>query len=205
LNTLATLALFTTAGCAPTVIDPANEAPSNDEGTVPGGSSSGPTGSTGSSGSGDATTAIAMLYKDLPADPTSPGVPIGGVDPNALVIAWSNAPEACAAPYATPSSTDLVWQGALVLPPEVLAVGTVDLASVGASAFTYIYFPDSAGGGGGGGGGPDASGTLEVVSIDATSITVNLVTPFAASPASTANGTSYPSVMLQGTYTIPRC
>jgi hypothetical protein len=164
--------------------------------------------STGSSTSppGGGTSAIAILLADLPSA-HAPGAPIvwtgaGAAPAGALVLMWSNESESCGAAYIEPSASGLVWQGALVLPPELLQVGLVDLSGPGVGSFTYNYFAAS---GGGGGGGPSMSGMLDIVSIDATSITVNLITGLSAWGGGTENGVTYPPVVLQGTYTIPRC
>ncbi len=171
------------------------------------------TGSSTGSGTGPRdgeTSTVAILLADLPSPPEGPdgvGAPIvwtgtGAAPAGALVLLWSNELESCETGYVGSPMSGVAWQAALVLPPELVQVGLVDLSAPGVGAFTYNYF---AGNGGGGGGGASMSGRMEIVSIDATSITVNLLTGLTAWGGGTDNGITYAPVVLTGTYTLPKC
>jgi hypothetical protein len=165
--------------------------------------------STGSGGGGESPLSgpgIAVLYENLPPPPSAPNdlassVCQGG-QTGALVLFWSNLVEACGNPFVTASASASVWQGILVLPPDQLQVGTVDLSTGQVMSCTYQFVGDSSGGGGGG---PLFQGTIDIVAIDDVSITLNFVTPYDVTTGFTGNGVTYPAITLQGTYTVPRC
>ncbi len=210
LGALAVLA--TNTKCGPVVIGGAEPDPSSGSG---GGSAGSGSGTGGSESGGGGTTAIAILAKDLPSQPGGPGGGppgisgfVGGADPDALVLLFSNEPQACASPEIGAScSADLVWQSALVLPPDLVRVGLVDLANprIASYSFSYIGGGGACSGGGGGGGGPGAPGTLEIVASSSGSLTVNLLTPLLASSGGTFNGVQQPAVTLSGSQTLTRC
>jgi hypothetical protein len=203
--------VVTNAKCAPVV------APAGPPEGAGGGGSSGPTGSTGSAGGGEATTGVAILAKDLPPAPSGPGgtmLPtvtqfVGNVDPDTLVLLFSDQALSCADPVVGTSCPDaIVWQSALLLPPDLVRVGPVDLANPRISSFSFLFAGSSGtcgGGGGGGGGGPNGPGTLNITSSDSGSITVDLVTPLLATSGGTFNGVPVPETTFTGTFTLTRC
>jgi hypothetical protein len=205
MTALGTLAVtVTSTKCAPVVI-----------GGGSGGESSGSENTvTGASGTGGpttpaSTTVIAILVKDLPTatNSTMPSLlngPWGSQDPDALVLMFSNEPEPCASPtIGGVCSAQTEWQSILVLPPDLVRVGLVDLANPRIAGVSFTYFDTSCSGGGGGGQAP--GGTMEIVSTDAGSITVNLIDGLLGSAGATFNGVPSPQVTLQGAYTASRC
>jgi hypothetical protein len=158
--------------------------------------------------------AIAILAQDVAAPSSTGGDanPLGipdftGFAPDSLVLMWSNAPESCSSPEIGGECADaIVWQGSLVLPPDLVHVGTVDLSDPRISAFDVTFGNSVCAGGGGGGGAP--GGTMDILSTDATSITVDLIDGIPGSAASFtySDGTTVSSdVTLKGTFAIPRC
>jgi hypothetical protein len=198
------------AACAPTIVDPYANAPSPQSGDTGTSSSTGggsstvsttPGTSSTSSGSSDvnAVNAIAIPFKDLPTTGAPIGGPIGqgaesSPDPDALVLLWSNDPISCPAPYMTQGSFS--WEGAIVLPPDLLSAGAIPASDAGLLGYTYQWMEDpGSSGGGGGGGGPLQNVSIQIVSIDATSITVT-IGPWSVVPD---------AITVSGTYKIPRC
>ncbi len=152
-----------------------------------------------------ATQAIAILAQDLPV-PSGHQQSLGGA-PGSLVLMWSNRPELCSDPEIGDVCADaIVWQGTLVLPPDLVRVGTVDLSDPSVSASDAVFGNSVCAGGGASGGAP--GGTMEILSIDATTITVDLIDgiPGASGSLTYSDGTTVNTdVTIKGTFTIPRC
>jgi len=176
---LGTLVALTNVGCAPVVLDPVTQDPDG--------------GSSGADG-GSPISALAILAKDLPAVPSgSPAQIVGSTDPDALVLLFSNLPQACATGIIGGVCPDeLEWQGIVILPSDLVRVGLVDLANPRIASFSFEYFDAACSGGGGGGIGLPMSGTLEIVSTDAGSITVNLLGGITGAQGGTMNGVTQP-------------
>jgi hypothetical protein len=186
---VATIAASSTA-CAPTIVD----------GTQPNQTNQANEGQPGSEG-------LAILYKDLPAAPPGPPVAVplgeGNVDPDTLVLLWSNQAETCATPRIG-CSDGHAWQTALMIPPDLVKVGMVDLQDPRVQQFSVEYF-DTMCSGGGGGGQYAGNASLEIVSMDTSSVTVTLGGGFAGGLDVTVNGTEYPPTPLDGDHTLTRC
>jgi hypothetical protein len=190
MTALGTLAVtMMSARCAPVVLDPVQADPDR-----------------GSSGAAGPTNALAMLIKDVALagveDDAASSIDAENIsDPDALVLMFGNQPESCTSPpigIGGCTAPPGVWQGDLVLPSDLVQVGLVDLANPRVAAYQFTS-PACAGGE------EIASlaGTLEIVSIDAGSITVDLIDGFPVSIPTDGGGV--PPVTLQGTFTIPRC
>ncbi len=176
---------------------------------------------TSSSSGGQASVSVlAMLVKDVPAGPgQGPGGSLSDIaqmqvppDPDALVLLFSNQPQVCADPaIGSVCSIAEVWQCALVVPPDLVRVGPVDLANPRISVYSWAYFGGGGegvlcgGGGGGGGGGPAPGGTLEIVSSDAGSVSVRVSGGVVGAEGFIMNGMMTPTVIIDGAYTFPRC
>jgi hypothetical protein len=152
-----------------------------------------------------ATQAIAILAQDLPA-PSGHQQSLG-FTADSLLLMWSNRPELCSDPEIGDVCADaIVWQGILVLPTDLVRVGPVDLSDPRVSAFDAVFGNSVCAGGGGGGQAP--GGTMEILSTDATSLTVDLLEgiPGASGSLTYSDGTTVNTdVTIQGTFTIPRC
>ena len=184
MTALGTLAVtLTNASCAPVVLDAV---------TVDG--------SEGSAEGPGSTNVLAILYRDLPAPPAG----VDGLvapDPDALLLMFGNLPETCAAPQIGGVCPDqLEWQTTVVLPPELVRVGAVDLSDPRISSYTWTFYDTMCSGGGGG---PSPlGGTLDIVSTDAGSLTVNLIDGLPVLYGFSGD----PGVAVHpGTYTVPRC
>jgi hypothetical protein len=203
-----TLVTMTAAGCAPLVLDPVQRQDSTASTSAASG------GGTSSGDPAPGTTVIAALFKDIPVGPPStqasnPAGYLTGADPDTLVLMWSNEPLSCADPeIGVTCNGGTVWQGVLAIPPDLVRVGLVDLANPRIRGLSYAYSGEAgstACSGGGGGGGPLEGGTVEIVSTDSGTITVNLLTGLLGSPGETINGVVSAPVTLQGMYTASRC
>jgi hypothetical protein len=190
--------------CAPTVVDGTqpNETGQPNEGQT-GANQGQPSANQEQPSSGG----LAILYKDMPSGPQdfpiSVPVPEGNVDPDTLVLLWSNQAETCASPRIG-CSDGFAWQSILTIPPDLVQVGMVDMTDPRVQQFSFEFFDTMCSGGGGGG--PYSGGaSLEIVSMDASSITVTLSGGYAGTLPSTVNGTPYPSVILDGNHTLARC
>jgi hypothetical protein len=187
MTALGTLAVTTTStGCA-VVLDPVQQDPAPP----------------------DTPHAIAILSQDLAYPKTArdtsayPGGPSQYV-PDTLMLMWSNEAEQCGGPLIHNCSDHFEWQGDLLLPPDLVRVGLVDLDNPRIISFS-IQYP--------GGCSADSDwmsgygGTMEIVSLDATSITVNLQNPIENWPAGnvSVDGEVIPPVQLKGSYTLPLC
>jgi|HubBroStandDraft_6_1064221.scaffolds.fasta_scaffold165636_2 hypothetical protein len=156
------------------------------------------------------TDAVAILFQDLPA-PSGSQQSLDDIDissaPDSLVLMWSNQPELCSNPQIGGVCADeIVWQGVLVLPPDLVHVGLVDLSDPRIAAYDYVFANSVCAGGGGGGSPP--GGTMEILSTDAISIKVNLIDgiPGSSSTFTYSDGSMVTSdVTIKGTFDIPRC
>jgi hypothetical protein len=183
MTALGTLAVaITSSRCAPVVIDPVDADPDGGgEGAAP-------------------VTSLAMPIKDVGVS----GAHLDTItridgenlsDPNALVLMFGNQPVSCTAPRigidcsAPPSA----WQGDIVLPSALVQVGPVDLADPSIAVYQFTNTTVCT----------DSeqivslTGTLDIVSIDADSITVDLIDGFRVSPESGG--------LVEGTFTLARC
>lgn len=145
-----------------------------------GGSSATSSGSTSSGGTGTGGgptgSSLALLQSELaklPGVDQSAWLAAGEkLDPTTLFVILSSEANSCAAPKLDlgTASHRLVFVG---LPQAMQKVGTYDLASTDVIAFGDFWLSDGMGSGGGGKTVLD-KGTVEVVSLDATTITVRL-------------------------------
>jgi len=130
------------------------------------------TASTGGQG-GAAVDGIALLYSQFPVDPGTGGTGNssvatgGGPDPNTLFVLISDpgASATCADPYSYPC--DNHWQVSVGIPPAYQKVGTLQLSDPQFLSYYSISLTCNSGGGG-----SFDSGTMEILSIDATQVTV---------------------------------
>jgi hypothetical protein len=149
-----------------------------------------------------------------------------GDDPNTLVLTWQNSGSVCGMAMPFPPN-ETTWGVALAIPPDLVKVGPVMLADsriwwrtfyqvvprpppcdhppttaapCGFVGFSGPYIDDSFGGAA-----TSSLDMFEIVSIDATSITVNLVTGLTFYAGATVEGVAYQPLRLQGMYTLPRC
>jgi hypothetical protein len=159
-----------------------------------------------------ATHAVAILAQDL--GPPPPSSALGSLSPDledlptdTLVLMWSNAPELCSSPQIGGDCADaVVWQETVVLPPDLVRVGPVDLSDPRISSYSVAVVNDQCAGGSGGVDPP--GGTMEILGTSATSITVDMVDALGSSAGNftEADGTVLDtSYTVKGNYTIPRC
>lgn len=152
---------------------------------------------------GAAPTAVAMTVAQLAAAEapvgTFQGPTLWDLQPDDLVLTFGSEAQSCAAPVNdTSDSGDLAvcaaeafWQTILVIPADRVQVGVIDLADMDVRVYMAGAMPDC---GGGYGDQHGDEGTLEIVSMDDTSLHVNVTTdPISSFP--TANGD----------YVVPRC
>ena len=213
------------ARCAPVVSGGADQstATGTSSGTSSGTSTSSSSGtSTSASGGGSSpagggpTTAIAMLFKDVPngpagqppADFSQGSLSEGSTDPSSLVLLFSNGPQTCDNPaIGAPCPSTLMWQAAFVVPPDLVRVGLVDLGNprIGWFSWQFVGSGGQCGGGGGGGFGPGMKGTLDILSADASSLGVKLSGGVIGASGFTVDGVQQPTVVLDGSYVADRC
>jgi hypothetical protein len=99
------------------------------------------------------------------------------LDPTTLIVMFGDHPESCGAPVFDYGSEN--HQFVLIgLPQAMQKVGKYNLSSTDIIAFGHSWFSDGMGNGGGGGG-PINGGTVEVLSIDSSTITVRMEGLFA--------------------------
>jgi hypothetical protein len=122
------------------------------------------------------------------------------LDPNALVLFFSNEPQTCTAPILGFIAPQPTWQFAVVVPPELNAVGTINLSDPANQCSSDRASPN----GGGGTCGSDepgiCKGTLQINSIDDTTLSV----PLSGVP----DGMGFFAndwISFNGTYTVERC
>jgi hypothetical protein len=132
------------------------------------------TGGGGGAGGGQAETSIAVFDMTIPQVPavTKQSWLTAGeaLDPHTLLVIISSRPQACNDPDFDLGTTN--YQQIMIgLPPALQAVGKYDISTTDVIGFGSSWFTDGMGNGGGGGG-PLLQGTVEVLSIDAGSITV---------------------------------
>lgn len=131
-------------------------------------------------------SAVAMRFSEwqIPPNDGSPFNPQVTIavppEPDALVLFLASQAQACAQPVIQfdPGTDPAVcaaqafWQAILVIPPDRLIPGaTIDLDAPDIYVYQAVWKSSC---GGGSGGGPGAQGTLEIVSIDATEVSVKL-------------------------------
>jgi hypothetical protein len=154
-----------------------------------------------STGSGGGTiTALAVLNKDLPKPLTSS---MGMIDPDALVLIWSNQAVTCAAPEVEENGCggfSSTWWYSIALPPAIVQVGSVALHD--SSVYTDTWQSPN--------GCPSMEGfsfgaatvadtTFQVVAVDDTTLTVSLPSAWSPEPQ-----WGFPAIPA-GMQTIPRC
>ncbi len=199
LGTLA--AAMTNAMCTPIALDPLTVDPD--------------AGSSGAAGGTSGLSVLAARAKDILGTevftPTELGctwlglvlTDVGGAtDPDALVLMFSNQPQACAAPVLCQSESlgncadGLVWQYVLTVPPELVRVGPIDLRDPRIIVYQGSFAHCS--GGGSMPVGMPASGTLEILRNDASFITVDLVDGVRATSVGSEGGVRDPRRDAQG-------
>jgi hypothetical protein len=129
-------------------------------------------------GNGSSSTAMAMLYSELPnlieegADGTSGSSGGGGepsIDPNTLYIYLSSQGMVCADPHAALDCGNQ-WRVTIAIPPEFQKVGTLPLSTPGLNVFATSTGSDPGDGDCAWGGGSFMEGTLEITAIDGTHV-----------------------------------
>jgi len=180
LSLLAASALVT-AGCSSdtqsggTGTGGSSQTTSSQSSSGAGGSSATSTGSAGTGG-GQASSSVALLNSKITkvtdADKNLWLDAGEKLDPTTLIVVVSTEAESCAAPVFDFGTTShhLVLVG---LPQAMQKVGTYDLATTEVIAYGTTWLGDGMGSGGGGKMVLN-KGTVEVVSLDATTITVRL-------------------------------
>ena len=128
------------------------------------------------SGGGTADGAIAIYnaqITQIPAVQKAQWLDTGeSLDPTTLIVMFGDHAESCGAPvfdYGTQNHQFVL----IGLPQAMQLVGKYDLASTAIIAVGNSWLTDGMGNGGGGGG-PITTGTVEVLSIDSSSITVRI-------------------------------
>ena len=122
-------------------------------------------------------------------------------DADTLVLLFASTPQSCANPELGVTCPDsLVWQTVLIVPQDLVRVGVVDLGNPRIAQVRW-YFQSA-----GGSTTCDSSivnlglgpgGTLELLATDATSLSIKL--------SGGVVGLQDPPLILDGTYTVPRC
>ena len=154
---------------------------------------------------------MAMRLGDLPPAPTGmdaraswPGPP-GDGPPDSLVLLFASIPQSCASPELGLACPDpLVWQSALIVPPDLVRVGAVDLGNPRIQQFRWYYQTtgsDTACESGVILFGTNPGGTLEILATGTTSLSIKLSGGVVGYEVPGAT----PSVILDGTYTVPWC
>ncbi|APR83491.1 Hypothetical protein A7982_08840 [Minicystis rosea] len=193
IKALGTLSLVALGACSPIVLDPLHPETSEDElGSDP-----------------DATppdpSAIAMRLSQVhgPSSPASAPFNLMGnpaLESDAIVFFFASKAQACEQPVieiddsTSPAvcAAQAFWQAAVAIPADLVVAGaTIDLGDDSIGGYQAVWM--AACGGGGGGGPGSVEGTLEIVSVSATSIEVQLTV------ASTSWGTQ------SGAYTASIC
>ena len=121
--------------------------------------------------------------------------------PDDLVLFIGSHEQSCSQPvlWADPDADPLIcavqtfWQTMLIIPAERVQPGVIDLADPSINGYEAIWMEECSGGSGSGPG--IVEGTLEIVSVDAASITVKL---HKTNPQSSFHDSS-------GDYTAPFC
>lgn len=170
-NALAVLSMMI-CGCSPIVIDPL-ESESQDGGSSviqPDPEDAGP-----------GALAMYMYQWNVPADPNPLFTPTPSLvvdsDPGDLVLAFSSEAQACAQPVIQfepdpdACASEAFWQTILVLPADRAHPGLIDLDDPDIYVYRAAWMPEC---GGGSGNTPGIEGTLEIVSLDAASVSVKL-------------------------------
>jgi hypothetical protein len=152
--------------------------------TVIGGSGEGSGGSGGSTPT-SSPNAVAMRFSHW----TQPVISLGSpfefsptiqVDPDALVLFFSDKPQACAQPFVPLDDPSLdpavcaeqaAWQTIIILPPDRAQPGAIDLDDQSIFVYRSTWMASC---GGGSGNTPGVPGTLTIESLDATAAAVDL-------------------------------
>ncbi len=163
-----------------------------------GGASSATTASSG--GEPPGTDAIAFRFGDLPALDQAPanGV-METIDPDSTMLIFESAAFTCGDALSDPCDT---WRVRWILTPAQLTPGTLDIATLTGVVSSYqgVATPPGSGQCGAGFDGNGATGTLEILSVDATSVAVQ-VTGFTVNDATP----QYAAVDIEGPHTAQRC
>jgi hypothetical protein len=156
------------------------------------------------SGPGTATEALAMYVRDLPSSADAyPVLPVNqAVDPDALLVFFASEAQSCGEPVIPlpfdGSCEQSMWQLAVIVPADLDKPGTVELSAP--PTLTYQGAVDVSGGDCsvfGAGASPGWPGTMEIVSLDSTSLSVKL-----------SNGVQVGgphATTIDGQYTVHRC
>ena len=146
-----------------------------------------------------------MHVRDLPASADAyPVLPVGqAVDPDALLVFFASEAQSCSEPVIPlpmdGSCQGSMWQLVVIVPAAKDAPGLVELSAP--ETLTYQSAIDVSGGDCGVFGAGASSGwpgTLEIVSLDSTSLSVELTHGVqVASP--------YHRIAIDGAYTVHRC
>ncbi|MFT3773417.1 MAG: hypothetical protein QM820_49190 [Minicystis sp.] len=183
---------MSSSGCGTLVLDPLESDPQGAGGSPPQVMPS------------NVPNAVAMRFSQwnlLPhyGSPFELSFPNGNPDPDALVLFFSDRPQPCAqpvvqiAPSADPATcaSQVFWQTIVALPPGLAQPGVINLNNTDIDVYQASWRSDCSGGSGIG---PGLDGSLEIVSLDASAVSVKL-------QADAIGGT--PS--LDGDYTATLC
>ncbi|WP_437548993.1 hypothetical protein WME97_01820 [Sorangium sp. So ce367] len=203
MTALAAAVTIVNGGCVPMVLTSAEEEP--EEGPP-------------------SRSAIAVRFGDLLSDPFNREVLMNGMQlthplhPDTLALFFSDSVQGCGlpligrgpSPLDSISATDAFWQIALFIPPELNRPGLIDLRDLRITTYLAVWHPSYGGGSALGDGawgalGGEADKTLEIVSSDASSVSVKLewrTPPWRIE----FNGVPYkPDLDLGGDYTATYC
>lgn len=188
-------------GCNPIVADPLD---ADAEGNLNGNTSTSSGGGTSTESQGPASSAIAMKYSQfqqlMSPSATFAPQPFNEPGPDDLVLLFGTVAQSCDAPVIQldPAPVDpaecaaqAFWQNILFIPQDLAHPGTIDLDQSAIWAYRATWMPDC---GGGSANTPGVEGTLEIVSLDALDVTVNLTL---------AGNSSFPDA--NGEYIAPFC
>ncbi|WP_437972175.1 hypothetical protein WMF04_24045 [Sorangium sp. So ce260] len=211
ITALVAAVMIVNGGCGPIVLSPVGEEPEEEPEEEPGGEP-------------PSRSAIAVRFGDLLEDPFNRLVLMNGMQfrrlphPDALALFFSDSGQECSRPLIgqgpdgliLPPATYTFWQLALFIPPELNRAGLIDLRDTRITSYGIVWDSlrggNTAVGAGSGGffGGVDEK-TLEIVSSDASSVSVKL---FYGTPPWRLefNGEPYkPDLDLGGDYTATYC
>ncbi|AUX45042.1 uncharacterized protein SOCE26_065230 [Sorangium cellulosum] len=203
---LAAAVMIVNGGCAPIVLG-LGEEPEEEPGGEP-----------------PSRNAIAVRFGDTSSDPSSAEVVLNGLQfqrpphPDSLALFFSDSEQECSRPLigqarnglAFNSTSPSFWQIALFIPPELNRPGLIDLRDYRITSYTAVWATSLGGGTSTGPGTLATSGgveekTLEIVSSDASSVSVKLhwgTPPWRIK----FNGQPYePDLDLGGDYTATYC
>lgn len=181
IKVLGALSMLAMGACNPIVLDPLHpESSESGLGSDPGEAPSEP------SEEPSEPSAIAMRFAQFNPPTFDPSslfeFGVTSSDPDALLIFFGSRGQSCADPViqlASPGATPAVcagqafWQAAFIIPSALAQPGIVDLSSPDVSWYQATW-KAACGGGSGHGPGMTGMGTLEIVSIDASTVEVKL-------------------------------